>query len=365
MLVILSSSLERGLSVPGLDIAAALPEIRLERLDSTEFKGLMPCYEVVVATREGLTPRLLSEQLKAAGVDHYLKPSGAHIGPRPELSGACSAMREPPAGSERVAFLEPGLGIALPIDAALTAPLLDAAPALQAVDEEQDRWRARTPARSVGAATVGQALRGLRYDGGPVTCTVQAWAVGVSGRPHFGMRDAGLQAPACGSPRIYAEVDCDADLVLLNGAGQAGRFDGPWEPGGPALAPAAWQPALDAARTAAAANGAPVTERWRQRKLSLPDGPARVLELTLQTGEGEWFCGGEDHHAVFVGLVGQDGASRLAPVDITGSALRGVVDSDGDGVFGLHLDEEITGSQRLLGDGGDAALPRAYCDCPC
>ena len=49
VLVILSAKTERGHVPAGLDRAAALPGVDIERLDSSQYRNLMPCYELVVA----------------------------------------------------------------------------------------------------------------------------------------------------------------------------------------------------------------------------------------------------------------------------------------------------------------------------
>lgn len=371
VLVILSSSLTPGAQPAGLDQVAALPDAAPARLDSTWFKGLMPCYEIVVAGGfvDIASARALSTQLKAKGVDHYLKRAGAYTGDRPELASACAAMRAPAQGDARFALIE-GPGARLPLDSELETRILEGAPKVSALDPRGEAWGAPLPVQTVDRWSKGQTLTGLSFESGPIDCTIQEFAVGITGTPHFGWYEGDRRAPGCGSPHVYAALDCQADLLLAPGtSGGSVAAKGPAVEVPAPTIPAAWSPRVAAeraaAKAAATAQGTAWSERWTARPFDVGTAALQLIQLVEQSGEGNWMCGQDEHFVSLVGLLGPDGTPLGPLFEASGWDPVGLVAPDGTGHPAIALREEITGSLRLISEQLDLSMDLAYCDCPC
>ncbi len=365
LLVILASRTDPA-DVPDNVVAAdALPGVDVHQLPSASFKNLMPCYTVTVATSTDVPPRGLSAQLKRVGIDHYLKPAGRYVGERPELAATCGAVHSPPTGASTVAFGEASLGFVMPVNIDIAGPILDPDQPFSRVDPEGSVWRAARPETRVGTLDSQSTVTAIDYATGPSTCTLGPLSAGIAGRVHFSFSETGPPAaPVCGRPMLIGGTGCTGDVVVLSGTPAAGTWAGPWESRTAAQLSAPWSTTLSDLATEAEAKGGPVTQKVRRRPVTLPTGPAWVVELTVMTGEGFWVCGGEDHFAVHVGLQAADGTVLVGPQDITGSEVLGVLDVAGTGAWSIHSQDEITLSQRLQG-GSSAQYDRAYCDCPC
>lgn len=377
-LVILSSKLELGHHPDGLTTITAHPELGASpaRLSSTAFKALMPCYEVVIAGHHAdkAAARALSKKLQGLGVDHYVKSAGAYVGARPELDDYCAALRSPDAAPDGLWFGEKGFALDLP--ASLSEELIRSAPPLRASPPYHD-WSATLTHRSVDRWTIGDPVTAITRAGAQ-TCSVTGFSVAVHGTPHFGYTEGGTPtAPGCGSPRVYADLDCDPVLVLPAGraaevftastpkvsdhsaaivwAKAALKEDAPW---------AALRTAMiDDARTRGVA---------REESLSvvpwISAGPTPktvwVVSAKAQSGEGMWYCGGEDVYGVRTLLLDARG-QVLVGADSGADPLELVVDTDADGVPELVFSDVITGSRRVVGTRVDTQEERPYCDCPC
>jgi hypothetical protein len=372
VLVILNASLDRGVAPAGLPTAARTPGVTLERLDSSSFKNLMPCYEIIVAGAFSDKKQALAlhARLKAAGVDVAVKPAGAYLGPRPELAGACAAMRAPPARSEQV-LLRAAPGFRLPLDPAVEAQALAGAPKVKAMRAELDAWSAPLPHRTLGRWTVGQRLPGIDHDAGPVGCTVTGFSVGVVGTPHFGwVQEGDHSAPSCGTPAVYATVDCDADLVDLRPGSRAAVSRGAPRPPKEPLAqrPPPW-PALAEAlargATHAQQQGAALKQEWTVTPVELAGERLRLVSVKLWTNEGFAVCGGEDLLEVWTGVLGPDDRARGPAVQTTFAAVLGLVQAGPGAPLELHLRDELTGSERLVGGPDELRLDQPFCDCGC
>jgi hypothetical protein len=210
VLVMLSASLVPGEQPAGLQTAAKLTGQAPVRLSSTMFKGLMPCYEIVVAGAypDAAAAKAAAAKLKAAGVDVAVKPAGAFVGPRPELAATCAALAKPAPLDEQVAFLDP-VGLRLPLPEAVEDAALQGAPAVRSQGGSLSVWSAPLPHRTIGRYAIGQHLAGFNHSQGPVDCVIEGFSVGVVGEPHFGWVEAGAhKTPSCGSPAAHATLRC-------------------------------------------------------------------------------------------------------------------------------------------------------------
>lgn len=372
--VLLSSKIEPGDVPAGLATMAAQPGLagHPARLSSTWFKNLMPCYEIVVAdafpaTKEGRAQaRAYSAKLKAAGVDHYLKEAGPWVGERPELDDYCAAVREPPRPPEGWWFADEA-GIALTVDPAVEAELPD--PPLRPEGSSYDLWRAPLPIRNLGSWQVDQALVGVTPTG-VADCRVTGFARGVVGTPHFGALQGGTPtAPSCGEEQLYATLDCPAIVALPAGAAvQAftASTDTPtWMAGFRAQASSALDGDRAEANVQAEAAGTRVTEAWTATRWRGGAAEVWLVEATVESGDGAWFCGGEDFASRRVWWARADGTVIAGPEPVLGERILTAADLDGDGLPELLLADEITGSHRVWSKTASAHNPHAYCDCPC
>lgn len=370
VLVLLSAKVERGHAPEGLAAAAALPGARPARLESSQFKGLMPCYEVVVAGAfdDLAAAKRLAAALQAAGVDHTIKRAGAYVGPQRALDGACAALRAPPGGDARFGFVEE-LGVALPLPDGLVERAVEGvAPVASTVDPSV--WTRALPARTAGPFTVGEALRVADYQRGLTSCAVGGLARGVVGQPHWGALEAGLKAPACGDEALYAALPgCAAEgVVLMPGAAdvEVGVWSGPEAAGAD---PGAWAgqvgPWVAEAGEVGRAHGLPPEVRWTQRPLRLGGRELVLWTVDLQAAPEAGGCGMPGFLRQAAGLVDRRGRP-VAPMEVIDQhRVLGVIAPTPGGPPALHLREDLTGTQRLRGAGLDAARVRAYCDCPC
>lgn len=389
--VILSSKIEQGHEAPGLATIKAHPELAItpERFPSTGFKGLMPCYEIVVAgaLKEKAAATDLSAKLTALGVENYVKNAGAWVGARPELDDYCSALAKPAAGDAAVAVMEPGLGARIAIEEAVAAPLLAAAPPVKALGTDGNLWESSLPNKSVGSWTIGQKVAGLAADK-VLACKVTGFVAGVAGQPHFGwlQTEGGPPStPGCGEAALYMKVKCEGGeplLVLAEGRKGAIAALTPVveaTPGAPAPAkkvkdpravwmakpPAGVAKAKEAAKLAAAQQNVKPEHKWTFAEYNLGEAAYGLVRYEISSGQGNWMCGGDDIHEAVLGLIGADGKELVPMVSAPSEDVLGVFDTDDDGKPELLLHDQITGSRRLLSTTGERAWPRAYCDCAC
>ncbi len=367
-LVILSAKVERGHNPDGLSAAAALPGTQLARLDSSAFKNLMPCYEIVVAGHfaELTAAKQLSAALKRAGIDHTIKNAGRYVGERPEMAGACAALRSPGQKGGRAFAFGNELGVPVPVPTEVAVRALEGAPAPKAVSETA--WRAPLSAKTIGPWSVGDKVHAYSYTSGALDCAVTGFVAGIVGEPHFGWREAGAaHPPPCGETLATAELSCAADFVA---APTESPIVGMWmEDWKPTQAPdGAWKEQVDAAlrqgKDAARADS-PLKVTWKSRQARLGDAVVNVVLLELMTGTGEWFCGGDDHYATWVGVLNGKGNPAGPMVDATGAEVVGILRPTKGVAPSIHLQDIITGSHRLVGPDGEQRQERGFCDCPC
>lgn len=371
VLVMLSASLVPGEQPAGLSRAGAITGQAPVRLLSTQFKGLMPCYEILVA---GAYPgpaeaKAAAAKLRAAGIDVAVKPAGAFVGARPELAATCAALAKPPPLVEQVAFLD-AVGLRLPLPDAVEAAALQGAPPVRSVNGSLAVWSAPLPHRTLGRYAVGQHLPGLSHSRGPVDCVVEGFSVAVIGEPHFGWVQEGKHtAPSCGSPAAHATLRCEGGPADLIDQRPGARVALPTGPEATLAAPPTGLKGLSEVLSEAQAHakhqGVPLQVSSFSRPYTLGGAPVRVLRLHLQTGEGDWVCGGEDLNQTHIAVLDANGVALLPLRSILGTALVGLVQAGPGQPVELHLREDLTGSQRLEGGAASPRLDLAFCDCGC
>ncbi len=374
-LVLLQSSTEPGV-VPESWAAlsdAAIAGVAPARLNSGHYKGLMPCYEIVVAagSSDKSAMAALSAELKAAGVDNYMKNAGAYIGTDPRIEEACRATvsSEAPAGV-RIAVSRAGaLRLPLELPAVVSERVLSGL-TVSPRGEDFSAWYAPIPVQTIGAVSIGQAFT-VAGDGAARSCAVTGFEALQEGQPHFGDTERGpLSRPMCGELVVHAVLDCDsrigAALVVEDGtAAPVLHVLPPLQRAD--LTPSARQHSsfatVHAALTAQARDkGEPLAEEITAAAI---DGTELTwVRAQLTTGDGMDTCGGEDINTVLVAAAGADGAVTTPFVNADWStpvALARIGEAD------HWLVRTWTDAWVLLSPAGEAVYrwDRAFCDCAC
>jgi hypothetical protein len=384
-LVILASNTELNLDPPGLTKILAddstVVGARPGRLDSSHFKGLMPCYEVVVAnaTTDKGEALELSRQLKAAGIDHYVKNAGTYVGSRPAVEAFCERQR-----SGDVSSCTGGLRMAerwggkVYVDLGLTgevaARALATAGTATSVSGDGAAWAAPLTAQTLGDLSLGDAVHvASAADGAPSMCSLTRFVALTRGTPHWGWGEQGRPGPACGVEEVFAELDCDhQDVTLASVKALPARATttGESSPASGELAAAlrasqAWTDAVADAKEAA--NGEPVIEELTMTRWTLGDRELIQVDGWLRTGEGYDDCGGDDVNIVVRGVLAAEGGAPAVPFRVaTYERWLGLLDVDGDGQIEVisRTFPSVTTIHQATGE-PMCSVEVAYCDCPC
>lgn len=375
-LVIVHTGAPREATPPKL---AALPG--LQRLDSSRFKNLMPCYEILIA---GASPTLSGAKEIAkglGGVDHYIKAAGDHVGTYSRLEALCQD--ETPSACDEAPRMAVGVGgqahLALNLEGPIAARALEGVGAPTRV-EGHHTWRAPLPAKTLGEVSVGDAWSLVEVSAGERrSCTVSGFAALTRGQPHFGWVDANPEpkAPGCGEPVPYATLDCDGPvdgdrwlaarpdqpLVVYTASDEPPELEGEF---GAVMLNAAGH-LLEEAEAWGEEEGAPVHSDGATTLWTAEGAPALVtVRLDVMTGDGESECGGPDYSAQRYGVWLDDNPGQaVLYVHDLGSRTPFGLARYGDRVYSLEL--SWSGEMKLVGpDGEDAcALPFEFCDCAC
>ncbi len=217
-------------------------------------------------------------------------------------------------------------------------------------------------------------------------CTLGEFRRLTRGTPHFGWRqhleEEGKtpEAPGCGEAALFATLVCPAleaapsfalreELgvrahVALGGLGELAGLD-------LLRAHPNYVEARAEAAAAAQLQGEDLAEVVAVQLFAGADQRLGVVTLTLQTGEGETACGGEDVRVALVALVALE-ADRDAVAQVLAPLHQGaweeVVGLVVDGVGRYHLLVEIFPNTRALvalGEVESCQVSFAYCDCGC
>jgi len=390
-LVIVHSSSTEG---EGRGVLEALKRTGLPaeplRLSTNAFKDLRPCLEVVVAKVFGARVEAegFREQLSQAGVVAYVKNAGPLEPERERKDATCRAGAEAEAAragalSRRTVprFVESYAGRTFMLLGEGTTSV-----ALEPVDVRRSVWMAPAEEDPTGLFAKGDTVD-LYGAAGPVQagCTVKGFAWINRGVPHFGyfQQEPPPEAPGCGRPWAFAELDCavapDALAFALPAGTKAPVFFAAGE-GPPAEVLAAQEEALrrsarfSALRAEGSIQAEQVQERLRQEVKSFRYASGNTHAVftvaRFRTGEGNSLCGGDyDQQVTRAVVLGPGGGERALPAkDLAGEDVVGVLDLEGDGKVELLVQESWPAQAvRLLHEDGSelAGAVVENCDCGC
>lgn len=404
-LVILSSSKQQGVVPAGLLLLQQNPSLgaRVARLSSSEFKGLMPCYEVVVAQAFSSKKKAVqfAKKLQRLKIDHYLKNAGKYVGIQRHVEAHCRGEAQPTSfqcGAMR--WVEEHKGTLF-----LHLPLADAlAQRVQPISVRPKQWKgslttwiAPTASRRVGGYEIGKKYNifSLKQNNSVATCAIKRFVFLTRGQPHFGWMQTHSQgrkpkAPGCGEPVLFAQLSC-APQTLPRGL----RFDFalPVEHKTPAMyleQPTTPQPQQLAQlqelflkddgyhkTLAKATQDAEKKKETLRRHFSFRSfaGLGRTLflfQVRLQTKEGNVFCGAEDVRMDLYGVAEKSASGQLKQLQpLVGleadQKVEGLFDLESDGRFEVLLSSFYSKRSIIRSVTGQSAcsITVSFCDCSC
>ena len=391
--VIVSSKEESGANPPALEKLRAHPDLGVEitRLQSSRFKNLKPCLEVIIAGAFAAKDRAvaLSSKLRELGIDNYVKNAGAYVGAGAKVDAYCADKKEPPplqgtCGS--LAFVEVWNGR---VFMEVTA---DRRSDLKPTMLDFRAWTATIAATQVGDTKVGDKVR--LFDTDTVAaigiCTITRFVDLTRGTPHFSysQNEEGMQidptAPGCGSPETFAELQCPATPENANLYAWPVKGPAPLvfelkphlaELESMALAEVAKAPgyrdAYKGAEQEAKARNAALKVDHKVRTFVNGKRTLVLIDTLLSTGEGNNNCGAEDVRVDVRGMFELDKNNKMAR---TVFPVHAIETSEVDGVVDLNADDHIELFERrfpdrreVVGEGGEPAcqIEIPFCDCPC
>jgi hypothetical protein len=394
-LVILASSDTPGHIPPALERLADHPDLleAVVRARSSWFQGLMPCYEITLAGafeyRRQATA--LARRLDEHGVDNYVKQAGRYVGRQEVVEAWCRSDRqaaEQACGDARfVEVHDETAWMWLPQAPVVLERLLEGAPDPAPLGG-LEAWSSPLSAETIEGYERGQGWKIYAPGRGEKIgrCKIQSFAAITRGQPHFGYleQQPPPTAPGCGSPEIFARLSCKEPpgepLLALPAEHSEPVLYTPLAPLRDieleddakmivARSPA-FGPAFEQARAEANERSMPLQQLVTLRGFVAPDRKVLLVQITLQTGDGEVWCGSDDVREELVAVYewGQDNeiGRELVPFHGLGLAeVLGLIDLDADGVpelFRRHWPHEL---QLVSGQQQSCSAPQDYCDCPC
>jgi len=395
-LVILASSDTPGHMPESLLTLVDHPDLLagVRRASSSWFEALMPCYEITVAGgfeyRRQATA--LARQLDELGIDNYVKQAGRYVGPQAVVEAWCASDKQAQsAGCGQLRFAEVHDGRAwlwLAQDPLVIERALEGAAAPTPLGG-LTAWSTGLGAETIEPHDKGDAWR--VYAPGSATelgtCRINGFAAITRGQPHFGYlaQEPPPTAPGCGEPALFAELSCkeapDEPLIAL-------PADQPEPALYTALAPLrdieleddikvivakseAFGPVFRQANAEANERSVPLQQLVTLRGYVAKDRKVLLVQVTLQTGDGEVWCGSDDVRADLVAVYdwtkeGGIGEQLVPFYAIEMSEVIGLIDLEGDGTPEL-IQQRWPDELQVIraGQATTCTAPQAYCDCPC
>lgn len=356
--------------------------IRPESTWSSYFKGLMPCWNIIIAGSYASEPEAKAEskRLKKAGINNYFKHAGNFVGKDARVETAC---RESATSAEKNIGVYPAIqwgGKALiPVSApaAILERALEKSGTDSPVNPRKTAWIRSLIPISVGGLAVGQAIAVTRLNlsKSESLCKVKRFVALTWGSPHFSWEQNATEAtaPGCGSPQVMAELDCalgrDGDVGIGFEPSQKFRL---------LPLPKETRSIMTLSDEFVAHDGTIVDVRARGHGYAAKVGNTLVSELNAHeidgvdyvvqhlnfyTGEGMTECGGEDFNETVSVVV-----KKFRPVtrvfESTFLSIHGVVEHGADYYF---LSTGSGGNLMLHSASMETfgSISKGFCDCGC
>jgi hypothetical protein len=376
-LVILASNKTPG-QVPA-NIGKLPPALKPASLNSSRFKGLMPCYEIVVAGPPADKAAALAavKQLKGLGVDSYAKPAGKYVKSDARVDAFCAGAEPVTTCPQSVrfaravggqSFLQVGLS---PVEAERALAGIAAA---KPIDEQKQAWTSKLAAQNLGGLSVGDAFTVAGTAGASTACKVTGFVALTHGLPHFGWYEMGdPKKPGCGDPEVWAQLDCalPSDGLASPAGGAQATMPEPKEVDATPFVAAlqgsgVWSKIHAEAEESAQLQGEALKASHTALEAQV-GGRALVLVVsTLETRDGNDYCGADDVHRRLAGVVDAGSKEVVWPYQLVEGHQDPALVALPDGGVGLSHGVFPSGRTVIFAHGGATCTDEvAYCDCPC
>ena len=346
------------------------------RLKSGLYKNLMPCWNILVAagfsTKEDAVE--LSKDLKASGIDNYVKNAGKFIGEDPRIEKLCNSTQERIDSSPyRLGISANGhIQMRLKVSDVLLERMVQAH-YKQLTSLSDSVWHTKLPVQNIDGYQQGDAYTAINLTAvaPPTNCSIQNFSMMVLGVPHFS--EENIHEPKCGSPEIFAELDCTdttletpylliassqtlPEIVLLGEATETTEF--------------ARDTQLDKihqdAQEEAKRQESPLQTKTTTAPLHTLDGKTKGSVQTVQylTNEGNNYCGGVDVNMSYSAIF-QDKKQISPLIESTEQPILAIINPYGEKPLFIREEWPITWRIVDTKEREHYVLEKGFCDCGC
>jgi hypothetical protein len=352
---------------------------------SSYFKGLMPCWNILVggsfATKQ--EAKTLTQKLKKAGINNYFKHAGKFVGKDPRVEQACQ---------RQATFMDRALAFfpvvqwdnraLIPVaagEAIVERALVKAGPQ-RAVDGNRQVWLSNLIPLSVGNLNVGQRIITQSTSPGapPRPCKIKRFVSLTWGQPHFSWQNGNHTEPGCGKPQVMAQLDCElrgegtvamayfpGTTLSIQGILDPQSFDVKAPLDQHSISGLPSQPKVEALRKAGQDHA---NDQGEALKSQFKMDPLGSDSDTLQhvryfTGEAWTNCGGDDFDQRLSAVI-RNGKLSSNWIDTTWDTIQAVIEHDAKSYL---LITTAYGSIGLQDQSGQTVtgINRMFCDCEC
>ncbi|MEE2904649.1 MAG: hypothetical protein VYC39_20130 [Myxococcota bacterium] len=354
---------------------------------SNYFKGLMPCWNIIVGKSfaKKADAQAFTKKLKKAGINNYYKHAGKFVGKDPRVERACKGTEQ--ASVRKIPFfpLVQFDGYAL---APVTAPQPILARAMEKatnerpVDEARHAWIRDLIPLKIGDFSIGKRVRVFQSDGQETkSCKVKKFVSLTWGTPHFSWRaERGeLGESGCGTPQVMAKLDCgfgnegefavgamgddnlqvtpiqDSFVIAMKGEKMSPRHES-------LLRSTALTKAKRRAQNHAREQEAEVKTFFNS--LTIGASQQTVQHVSFLTGHGDTTCGGDDFYQRLTSVLDENGQPKFEFFETEYEAIDSYIQFDNKDYF---LIQGQFGAMSVRASNGKnlVSISKAFCDCEC
>jgi|GEM_PF-4957400 len=354
---------------------------------SNYFKGLMPCWNIIVGKSfaNESDAQAFTKKLKKAGINNYYKHAGKFVGKDPRVERACKGTEQ--ASVRKIPFfpLVQFDGHAL---APVTAPQPILARAMEKatnerpVDEARHAWIRELIPLKIGDFSIGKVVRVYEGDGQKTkNCKVQRFVSLTWGTPHFSWRaERGeLGESGCGTPQVMAKLDCgfgnegeftvgvigdenlrvtsiqDSFVIATKGEKQSPRHE----------------KLLKSTKLAQAKKRAQNHAREQETEVktffksnAIGSSQRIIQHVSFLTGHGDTTCGGDDFYQRLTSVLDENGHPEFEFLETEYEAIDSYIQFDNKDYF---LIQGQFGAMSIRASNGKnlVSISKAFCDCEC